>query len=151
MDRVVTVHESWFISYDPEIKRQCLEWSSKGSPRPKNARMSQSKVKCMLVCFFDSMGIVYKKWVPAAQTVNQYYHTKILQRLRRSVTWFRPNIAKNWILHDDNAPAARAALSVAQFVTSQCITVNRNLLTQSRTLQLLFILKSKINSERVPL
>jgi hypothetical protein len=34
----------------------------------------------------------------------------------------RPNIAKNWILHHDNAPA-RVALSVAQFLTSKRITV----------------------------
>jgi hypothetical protein len=59
MERVITGDESWFFQYNPETKRQSLEWSSKGSPRPKKARMSKSKVKCMLVCFFDSMGIVH--------------------------------------------------------------------------------------------
>jgi len=33
-----------------------------------------------------------------------------------------PNIATNWILHHDNAPA-HAAFSVAQFLTSKGITV----------------------------
>jgi len=34
----------------------------------------------------------------------------------------RPNIAKNLNLHHDDAPA-HAALSVAQFLTSKCITM----------------------------
>ena len=60
MERVITGDESWFIQYDPDTKRQSLEWCSKGSPRRKKARMSKSKVKCTLVCFFDSIGIVHK-------------------------------------------------------------------------------------------
>ena len=54
------------------------------------------------------------------QTVNQYYYTEILERLRKRVMQVRPNTAKNQILHHDNAPA-HAALSVAQFLTSKCI------------------------------
>jgi len=106
--------------YDPETKRQSLKWRSKGSPRPKKARMSKSKLKCMYVCFLHSMDIVHKEWVPAGQTVSQYYYD-ILERLRKRVIRVCPNIAKNWILHH-NAPA-HAALSVAQFLTSKCITV----------------------------
>ena len=75
----------------------------------------------MLVCFFDSMGIVHKEWVPAGQTVNQYYYKDILERLKR-VMRVHPNIAKNWILHHNTVPA-HAALSVAQFLASKCITV----------------------------
>ena len=46
----------------------------------------------------------------------------ILERLRKRVIWVRPNIAINWILHHDNAPA-HAAFSVAQFLTSKDIRV----------------------------
>jgi hypothetical protein len=42
MDRVITGDESWFFHYDPETKRQSLEW-------PKKARMFKSKMKYMLV------------------------------------------------------------------------------------------------------
>jgi hypothetical protein len=76
----------------------------------------------MLVCFFDSMGIVHKEWDPAGQTVNQYYNKDILERLRKRVMWVCPNIATNWILRHNNAPA-HAAFSVAQFFTSKGITV----------------------------
>jgi len=122
MERVITGDESWFFQYDPETKHQSLEWCSKRSPRPKKARMSKTKLKCMLVCFFDSIGIFHKKCVPAGQTVNQYYYKDILERLRKRVMRVRPSIVTDWILHHDNAPA-HAAFSVAQFLTSKGITV----------------------------
>ena len=68
------------------------------------------------------MGIVHKEWLPAGQTVNQNYYKDILERLRKIVIRARPNIATNWILHHDNAPA-HAAFSVVQFLTSKGITV----------------------------
>jgi len=76
----------------------------------------------MLVCFFDSMGIVHKEWVPAGQTDNQYYYKDIFERLRKRVVWIHPNFATNWILHHDNVPV-HAAFSVAQFLTSKGIMV----------------------------
>jgi len=86
MERVITGDESWFFQYDPETERQSLEWRSKGSPRPKEARMSKSKVKCVLVCCFDSMGIVHKEWFPAGQTVNQYYYSITTKTQKESHT-----------------------------------------------------------------
>jgi hypothetical protein len=53
---------------------------------------------------------------------NQYYYKDILERLRKRVIWVLSNIARNCILHHDNAPS-HAALSVAQFLTSKDITV----------------------------
>ena len=52
--RVITGDESWILKYDPETKRQSREWHTANSPRPKKARMSKSKIKSMLICFFDS-------------------------------------------------------------------------------------------------
>ena len=45
------------------------------------ARMSKSKVKSMLICFFDSQGIVHTEFVPEGQTVNQLYYREFLERL----------------------------------------------------------------------
>jgi len=131
MDRVIIGEESWLIQYNPQTKHQSLEWRSEGSSRPKKARMSKLEVKYMLVCFFDSVGIVHKECVPAGQAVNQYYYTDILERLRKRVMRVRRNIAQKWIHHHDNAHAA-------------------SLLTRPRTLLLLCISKSKIGSERKP-
>ena len=60
MERIITGDEIWILQYDPETKRQSLEWRSKGSPRSKKPHMSKSKMKCMPVCFFDSMSVVHK-------------------------------------------------------------------------------------------
>ena len=54
LSRVITCDESWILKYDPETKRQIREWHTANSPRPKKARMSKSKIKSMLTCFFDS-------------------------------------------------------------------------------------------------
>jgi len=55
---VITGDESWILEYDPETKCQSWEWHTANSPHPKKARMSKSKIKSMLICFFfDSQGI----------------------------------------------------------------------------------------------
>ena len=43
-----------FWSTTPETKRQSREWHTANPSRPKKARMSKSKIKSMLICFFDS-------------------------------------------------------------------------------------------------
>jgi len=43
---------------------QSSEWHTKSSPRPKKTRMSRSRVKTMIIVFFDSRGIVHKEFVP---------------------------------------------------------------------------------------
>ncbi|KAL4103319.1 hypothetical protein QTP88_018696 [Uroleucon formosanum] len=76
----------------------------------------------MMICFFDSKGIVHKEFVPPGQTVNQHFYLKVLDRLRKRVIRVRPEIAKTWILHHDNAPCYRA-FSVSRFLTSKNIAV----------------------------
>ena len=56
----------------------------------------------MLICFFDSQGIVHTEFVPQGQTVNQFYYDEILERLRKRVVRMQPSIANNWMLHHDN-------------------------------------------------
>ena len=52
------------VDYNPETKRQSEEWHTKSSPRPKKASMSRSRVKTMIIVFFNSRGIVHKEFVP---------------------------------------------------------------------------------------
>ena len=68
----------------------------------------------MLICFFNSQGIVHTEFVPQGQTVNQFYYGEILERLRKRVVRVRPNIANNWMLHHDNAPC-HMAIPVIEF------------------------------------
>ncbi|KAG7170895.1 Mariner Mos1 transposase-like 4 [Homarus americanus] len=79
---VITCDETWIFTYDPETKRQSIQWKSPTSPRPKKAHMSRSKFKAMLIVFFDIQGIVMAEWVPSSQTVNQQYDIEVLTKLR---------------------------------------------------------------------
>ena len=60
--RVITGDESWILEYNPKTKCQIQEWHTANFPHPKKARMSKSKIKSMLICFFDSQGIVHKEF-----------------------------------------------------------------------------------------
>uniref|UniRef100_A0A8B9TX61 Transposase n=1 Tax=Anas zonorhyncha TaxID=75864 RepID=A0A8B9TX61_9AVES len=81
LDDVVTGDEMWVFEYDPESKRQNTEWHTPASPRPKRARMSKSKQKSMLVCFFDRYGVIHKEFVPPGQTVNAVFYVEVFTRL----------------------------------------------------------------------
>ena len=56
---IVTGDETWRYQFDPESKQQLMEWRSPSSPRPKMSRLQKSKVKTMLIVFFDSDGIIH--------------------------------------------------------------------------------------------
>jgi len=71
--RVIIDDESWILEYDPETKCQSREWHTANSPHPKKARMSKSKIKSMLICFFDSQRIVHKEFLPPGQTVKSNF------------------------------------------------------------------------------
>ena len=79
VSRVVTGDESW--STTPRRHSKVGSWHSANSPRPKKARISKSKFKSMLICFFDSQGFVHKGFVPPGQTVNQTFYREVLERL----------------------------------------------------------------------
>uniref|UniRef100_A0A8C4PW97 Transposase n=1 Tax=Eptatretus burgeri TaxID=7764 RepID=A0A8C4PW97_EPTBU len=128
--RVITSDASWIFEYDPETKRQSRQWKSPSvetaessvekSPRPKKARMSKSKVKVILIAFFDIKGIVHFKFLPQGQTVNQYVCKEILQHLMRSVRDKRRDLWENnaWVLHHENAPA-HSSLIIRQFLAER--------------------------------
>ena len=120
--RVTTGDELWILEYDPETKRQIREWHTANSPRPKKARMTKSKIKSMLICLFDSQGIVHKEFVPPGQTVNQTFYREVLERLRKRVARVRPGIARTWMLHHDNAPC-HTAVSINEFLAEKSIPV----------------------------
>ena len=124
LSSIVTGDESWIFKYDPLTKQQSLEWKSASSPRPKKARLFKSKIKVMLIVFFDVHGIVRLEFLPQGQTINQNVYKDILRCLMRSVREKRRELweTKSWLLHHDNAPAHNA-LSIRQFLAENNIAV----------------------------
>jgi len=43
-----------FFQYDPDSKRQSMQWKSPISPRQKKARQSKSKFKATMIVYFDN-------------------------------------------------------------------------------------------------
>ncbi|KAL4126402.1 hypothetical protein QTP88_010624 [Uroleucon formosanum] len=92
LKKVITCDETWIFQYDPETKRQSRHWKTSASPKLKKARMSKSKLKAMLIVFFDIKGVIMTEWVPQRQTVNQHYYLQVLTALRERVRRKRPDL-----------------------------------------------------------
>jgi len=58
----------------------------------------------------------------AGQTVNHAFYKDVLERLRKRVQRVRTDIAEDWVLHHDNAPA-HTALSIREFLAKKNIPV----------------------------
>ena len=84
--------------------------------------MSQSRVKTMLVCFFDHKGIVHYKFTAQGQMVNQQCYLELLTRLQESIRRKRSGLwSDKWILDHDIAPA-HDVLRVCEFLAKNSIT-----------------------------
>src|SRR5215510_13453377 len=105
LDKVVTGDETWVYEYDPETKRQSAEWHTASSPKPKKARLSKSRVKSMLIVFFNAKGVIHKEFVPAGQTVTGKFYAEVLRLLKDRVRRVRQEIKGDWVLHHDSAPS----------------------------------------------
>ncbi|UYV62539.1 hypothetical protein LAZ67_2000982 [Cordylochernes scorpioides] len=108
LNSVVTGDESWMFEYDPESKRQSCAWHTKSSPRPKKARMKKSRIKTIIIVFFDIRGIVHCEFVPQGQTVNSVFYLEVLRRLKRRISRVRTDIKDTVKLHHDNATSHTA-------------------------------------------
>jgi len=74
LNSIVAEDETWCFHYDPTTKCQSAEWKSPASPKGKKVCLQKSKVKKMLVCFYDSKGIIHHKFVPEGQTVTGSFY-----------------------------------------------------------------------------
>ena len=104
---------------------QSSQWMGKGSPRPRKARMSRSKMKMILVVFFDWKGIFKHEVVPRGQMVNKQLYEDILARLRDAVRKKRSEMWENqtWMLHHNNAPAHASLLILSYLAKHQTSVV----------------------------
>jgi len=57
---------------------------------PKKFHLIKSKIKTMLICFYDSKGIIHKEFVPSGSTVNAECYLSLLKRLLSRIRRVRP-------------------------------------------------------------
>lgn len=121
---IITGDETWCFQYEPTTKRQSAEWVGPGEAKPKKLRFQKSKVKTMLLVFYDSKGIVHHEFAPNGQSITGQYYLEVLKRLWARVLKVRPEYKApgSWSLLHDNAPA-HTCLAVRQFLAKKNITV----------------------------
>jgi len=117
---IVTADESWCLRYDPETKRQSMEWRSPASPRRKKVRAEKSRIKTMLITFFDCHGIIHKEFLPEGTTLNAARYIEILTRFMKRLRRVRPQYARpgSWFFVHDNARPHTANI-VKQFLATK--------------------------------
>jgi hypothetical protein len=76
--RVITGDERCIYGYDTEKRQHPFQWESPNLPRTERKKkkkpcLMKSKVKGILVTFFDIKGIDRKEFVLAGQAVNSAY------------------------------------------------------------------------------
>ncbi|GFR75980.1 mariner transposase [Elysia marginata] len=100
IQRIVTGDESWVHHYDPESKRQSMEYRHKSSPSPRKFKVVASARKLMLTVFWDSEGIVHIEFLKQGNTVYSERYISTLRKLSVRLKRVRPT--KHAILHHDN-------------------------------------------------
>ena len=100
-----------------------MQWKTPELPRPKKACMSKSKIKVMLIAFFNQKGMVHHKFVPEDEIVNQHFYQQVLICLHNQVRCSRWELwsDKSWLFYHDTAPAHKA-ISVRQLLIKTQIT-----------------------------
>lgn len=103
--KFVTCDETWVHHYTPENKQQSKQWTKRGEPAPKKAKVSLSAGKVMASVFWDAKGILLIDYLPKGQTITALYYSKLLDRLKAAIVEKRPGRKhKKIIFHQDNAP-----------------------------------------------
>ncbi|XP_077508546.1 histone-lysine N-methyltransferase SETMAR-like [Amblyomma americanum] len=104
---IFTGDDTCIFEHDREPNWPSSDWHTPAQPNSKKAGMSKSRVKAMLIVFYDARGVVHYKFIPEGQTVYGVFCLEVLRRLNRRVCRVRPAIAGhvNWKLHHDSAPS----------------------------------------------
>ena len=114
LERMVTVDETWVHHFDPETKRQSMQWKHFDSPPPRKFRAIPSAGKVMATIFWDSEGVILTDFLEKGATINKEYYSDELKRLREEIKKKRRGkLSRGILLLQDNAPAHTAQLSVA--------------------------------------
>ena len=72
---------------------------NQGGAKPRKPRQSRSKVKVMLIVFFDIRGLVNHEFIPTEQMVSKEYYFDVLKRFLEKIRQKRPEMWMNnsWI------------------------------------------------------
>ena len=131
--------------YEPESKRQSMEWNHPGSPAKKKFKTQPSAGKVMLTDFRDSKGPILEDYLEKGRTTNSARYSDLLaNNLKPAVrTKRRGLLSKKVLLLHDNARPHTASQTVKTinfgiiFLARHCLLKNISAL-HFRILNILF-------------
>ena len=115
MYSIVTGDETWCFQYEPETKRHSSKLQQREEQKPKKTRHEKSKIKSMLICFYDS-----KQLTRCMQYVGVL--KRLVSRIRR--IWPEYREEGSWRLFHDNAPSHRSTLKTDYLTKYRIVTIN---------------------------
>ena len=117
--RLVTGDETWLHHWDPDTKKESMQWKHPCSPPPKKFRIQPSASKVMATVFWDSKGIILIDNKPAGTSITGKYYANVIKQLRVAIKEKRRGkLAAGVLLLHDNAPVHKSR--VAQAAIREC-------------------------------
>jgi len=102
--RIITGDETWAHHYEPETKKQSMEWHHPQSPRKEKFKMTPSAGKAMITVFWDIDVVILVDVMARGETINLDMHVKTLQKLKQRYWQVRPNrTPADMLIQHDNA------------------------------------------------
>ena len=104
----------WAHHYEPESKRQSMEWKHPESPTKKKFKTQCSAGKVMFTIFWDSEGAILENFLEKGCTINSVRYTNMLaNNLKPAIrTKRRGLLSKKVLLLHDNARPHTAGWTV---------------------------------------
>ena len=109
---IVTGDETYIHHYEPETKRQSMQWLPPGSEAPKKAIRKISAKTVLTLVFWDRLGVLMVEFFRKGTTMTGAVYAEILAKLAIAIQERRTHMRKDgvFLLHD-NAPAHTSNLS----------------------------------------
>ncbi len=123
LEHLICGDESSVPLYDPETKSASCQWKRPSDPRPQKALRGCAKHSSMLVCFFDSYGVIHQQFMPRGVSVTKEEYCRILDELKEDIRRKRPGMWKggrdgrtdqDFVLQHDNASSHTATITLAK-------------------------------------
>src|SRR6202044_2975309 len=113
--QIVTGDETYIHYFEPETKRQSMQWLPKGAQAPLKAMKKTSNKKVMALVFWDRIGVLLVKYFRKGATMTGEVYAKVLAKLVKAIQKKRGEMWQNgvYILHD-NASSHTSRLAEAE-------------------------------------
>ena len=77
---LVTGDETWLHHWDPDTKKESMQWKHPGSSPPKKFRTQPLASKVMATVFWDSRGIILIDYKPASTSITGEYYANVIKQ-----------------------------------------------------------------------